>query len=86
MPCHSDHRPIRLRPHVVLIELAVFVLLLAFLGLSQASASISLLGLIMVLLNTILFYRLGRISERVRAQPSIRFVRELGWTLAEKPD
>ena len=40
----------------------------------------------MILLHTILFYRLGRMSERVRAQPSPSFVRDLRQRLMEGPE
>ena len=81
MPCLPGHRPTRVRPEIVLPEVAALVLVLSFLILSNASLLLSLVGAILVLLHTTLFYRLGRISERARSQPSPGFVRDLGQRL-----
>ena len=54
-----------------------YVFALFLLILSDPSVTTWLVAVILLLLHTILFYRLGRISERVRSSPSPSFIDDL---------
>lgn len=77
MPCLPGHRSTRLRPQIILAEVLAFVFLLSLIALSDPSVIIWLVGVISLLLHTMLFYRLGRISESVRSGPSPDFIEDL---------
>lgn len=77
MPCLPNHRPAKLRLHIILPEIGILVLVWSLLALSLSPVSLWLAGIIMMLLHTILFYRLGRISERLRADPPPDFILDL---------
>ncbi len=74
-----DQRPEWLRPLLSLFALGALVLGLSVIVFSRPHPSVSLwlVGIILILLHTILFYRLGRKSERVLAQSSQDFFRGL---------
>ncbi len=84
MPSLPNHRSIRLRPQIILPEVVALVVILSTIAISKPSASVWLLGIVVFLLHTILFYRCGRMSERVRAQPSPNFIRDLRQRLRER--
>ncbi len=86
MPCLPGHRSARLRPQIILAEVLAFVFLLSVIALSDPSVTIWLVGVISLLLHTILFYRLGRISESVRSGPSPDFIDDLRQMLLGGPD
>ena len=83
MPYLPDRRSIKIRPHIILPEVGMLVVILSTIALSHPSAYVWLLGISMFLLHTILFYRYGRMSERVRSQPSADFIRDLRQRLTE---
>ncbi len=84
----SDQRPERLRPLLSLFALGALVLGLSYIVFSHPYPSVSLwlVGIVMILLHTILFYRLGRISERVRANSYQDFFRGLKQGLTGRRD
>ncbi len=77
MPCLPGHRSARLRPLIILAEVAAFVFALSLIALSHPSLTIWLVAVLSLLLHTILFYRLGRISESARSGPSPGFIDDL---------
>jgi membrane protein implicated in regulation of membrane protease activity len=86
MPCLPNHWPTRLRPQIILPEVGALVLGLSAIALSTQPISLWLAGVILILLHTILFYRLGRISERARSEQSPDFIRGLKQGLMGRPD
>ncbi len=86
MPCLPGHRSARLRPLIILAEVAAFVFLLSLIALSDPSVAIWLVAVISLLLHTILFYRLGRISESARSGPSPNFIDDLRQMLMVGPE
>lgn len=84
MPCVPNHRPGRLRLWIILTEVLAVIAALSIIALSGPVIAFWLLGIVVLLVHTILFYRLGRISERIRAQPAPDFIRELGQKLGER--
>ncbi len=83
-----DQRPKRLRPLLSLFALGALVLGLSVIVFSHPYPSVSLwlVGIMMILLHTILFYRLGRMSERVGANSSQDFFRGLKQGLTGRRD
>lgn len=83
-----DQQPRRLSPLFSLSGLAAVVLGLSAIVFSHPNppASLWLVGIMMILLHTILFYRLGRISERVRAESLPDFFRGLKQGLTGRRD
>ncbi len=75
MSYQPDQRPVMLHPLIALFEIGAFVLGLSAIALSNPSLSIWLVGVSLMLLHTMLFYRLGRLSERARVQSSSDFFR-----------
>jgi high-affinity K+ transport system ATPase subunit B len=86
MSYFPDHRSVKLRPALVLIELAALVIVLSVIHLTNRTEYLWLVGIAVVLLHTMLFYRLGRLSERARAQSSSEFLRGLKQGLMRRPD
>ena len=86
MAYFPDHRPIRLRPAIILAEVGALVLALSVIAFSNPTGSLWLVGVIMILVHTILFYRLGRMSERALSQSSPDFLRGLKQGLMGKRD
>ncbi len=82
MPCLPGHRSAKLRPQIILAEVLAYVFALFLLVLSDPSVTTWLVAVILLLLHTILFYRLGRISERARSSPSPSFINDLRQRLA----
>ena len=83
-----DQRPERLRPLLSLLALCAVVLGLSVIVFTHPYPSVSLwlVGIMMILLHTILFYRLGRLSERVSAKSSQDFFRGLKQGLTGRRD
>ncbi len=81
-----DQSPRGLRPLIVLSEVGALVIGLSIIALSNPSLSVWLVGVIMILLHTVLFYRLGRVSERLRAQALPDFIRGLKQGLLGRRD
>ena len=75
MPCMPDHKPQRLRLHIILLEVAAFILGVSAIALSQQSVAVLLLGGMLITLHTLIFYRLGKIAERLTAGESPVFFR-----------
>lgn len=71
----GQHLRKRLRLSVVLPELLAVILGLSAIGLSQQPLVIWLVGVLMIVLHTLLFYRLGKASERIRTEGSSEFLR-----------
>ena len=65
MPCMPDHQPQRLRLHIILLEVAAFIVGLSVIALSQQPVAIWLVGGMLIAVHTLLFYRLGKIAERL---------------------
>ncbi len=65
MPCMPDHQPRGLPLHIILLEVAVFILGLSAIALSQQPVEIWLVGVMLITVHTLLFYRLGKIAERL---------------------
>ncbi len=86
MAYFPDNRPVRLRPVIILCEVAVLVAALTVIALSNPGGYLLLVGVILILVHTMLFYRLGRMSERVRAQSSPDFFRGLKQGLMGRRD
>jgi hypothetical protein len=86
MAYFPDHRPVRLRPAIILCEVAALVAALSVIALSNPGGYLWLVGVILILVHTILFYRLGRMSERGRAQSSPDFFRGLKQGLMGRRD
>ncbi len=88
MSYFPGQRPKRLRPLLSLFALGALVLGLSVIVFTHPYPSVSLwlVGIVMILLHTILFYRLGRMSERVRANSSQDFFRGLKQGLTGKRD
>ncbi len=88
MSYSTGRRPERLRPLLSLFALGALVLGLSVIVFTHPYPSVSLwlVGIVMILLHTILFYRLGRISERLRANSSQDFFRGLKQGLIGRRD
>ncbi len=56
MPCMPDHQPQRLRLHIILLEVAAFILGLSAIALSQQSVALLLVGGTLIALHTLIFY------------------------------
>ena len=65
-----DHQPRGLRLHIILLEVAVFILGLSAFTLSQQPVAVWLVGVILIAVHTLLFYRLGKIAERLAELPA----------------
>ena len=63
-----------LRLHIVVFEVLAFILGMSVIALTQQPATVWLLGVAMIPLHTILFYRLGKVSERLRAEADARLL------------
>ena len=70
-----DHQPQGLRLHIILLEIAVFILGLSAFTLSHEPAAIWLVGVMLIALHTLLFYRLGKIAERLTTAQLPSFLR-----------
>ena len=70
MPRLPDHQPRGLRLHIILLELAVFILGLSAFTLSQQPVAIWLVGAMLIAVHTLLFYRLGKMAERLTELPA----------------
>ncbi len=75
MRCMPDHQPQGLRPHIILLEVAVFILGLSAIALSQQPVTVWLVGVMLIILHTLLFYRLGKIAERLTSAELPAFFR-----------
>ncbi len=70
MPCRPDHQPQGLRLHIILLEIAVFILGLSAFTLSHQPVAVWLVGVMLITLHTLLFYRLGKMAERLTELPA----------------
>ena len=77
MPCLPNHRRVTLRSTIVLPEIAVVVAAVSAIAFSGTANGLWIMAIIVLLLHTLLFYRLGRIAERKRSDPAAEFVHEL---------
>ncbi len=75
MPRLPDHQPRGLRLHIILPELAVFTLGLSALALSQQPVAVWVVGIMLMTLQTLLFYRLGKIAGRLTTAELPAFLR-----------
>ena len=75
MPRLPDHQPKRLRLLVILLEVGALILGLGAIALSRQPVAVWLVGVMMIMLHTLLFYRLGKISGRLSAEGSPDFFR-----------
>ena len=75
MPCMPDHQPQRLRLHIILLEVAAFILGLSAIALSQQSVALFLVGGLLITVHTLIFYRLGKIAARLTTEESPVFFR-----------
>jgi hypothetical protein len=85
MPRLPDHQPERLRLHLILLEVGALILGLSAIALSQQPVAIWLVGIMMIVLHTLLFYRLGKISGRLTAERSPDFFRGFKQGLMGRP-
>ena len=85
MPCLPGHRSTRLNARIILAEVAALVVFVSAIAAADLSVMFWLVGLVTILLHTILFYHLGRISERNRTEPSPDFLHSLKDELTERP-
>ncbi len=69
------HEPQRLCLHVIVFEVGVLILALSVIALSQQRLAVWLVGVMMIVLHTLLFYRLGKISGHRRSEGSRDFFR-----------
>ncbi len=82
-----DRRGTRLRPLIALLGLGAVITSLSAIALSGSPpVSLWLVGVAIVVLNTILIYRLGRLSERARSHSLPDFFRGLKQGLMSRPD
>jgi hypothetical protein len=81
-----DCQPRRLRLDVILLEVGALIFGLSAIALSRQSVAVWLVGVMVILLHTLLFYRLGKLSERARSQQSPDFFRGLKQGLMGRPD
>ncbi len=86
MPALHDHQPRRLNLHVVLLEVGALILALSVIAFSRQNVMVWLLSVIVIVLHTLLFYRLGKISERLAARGSPDFFRGFKQGLMGRPD
>jgi hypothetical protein len=86
MPRSGDQRAASLRPAIVLFEVGILFLALSVIALAATTISLWLLAVSLILVHTILFYRLGRLAERIRSQSSPDFFRGLKQGLMRRPD
>jgi hypothetical protein len=86
MPCLPDHKPRGLRLHVILLELGALILGLSAIALSQQHVAIWLVGVMLIVLHTLLFYRLGKISGRLATESPSDFFRGFKQGLMGRPD
>jgi len=75
MPRLPDHQPRGLRLHIILLEVAVLILGLSALALSQQPVAVWLVGIMLITLHTLLFYRLGKIAGRLTTAELPAFLR-----------
>lgn len=75
MPRLPDHQPRGLRLHIILLEVAVLILGLSALALSQQPMAVWLVGIMLITLHTLLFYRLGKIAGRLTTAELPAFLR-----------
>ncbi len=75
MPCMPDHQPRGLRLHIILLEVAVFILGLSAFTLSHQPVAVWLVGAMLITVHTLLFYRLGKIAERLSTAELPAFLR-----------
>ena len=68
MPCRPDHQPQGLRLRIILLEIAVFTLVVSALAISQQPVAVWLVGIMLITLHTLLFYRLGKIGSLTTAE------------------
>ncbi len=85
MPGLPDHQPRRLRLLVILLEVGALILGLSAIALSQQPVAVWLMGVILIVLHTLLFYRLGRASGRVTTEGSSDFFRGFKQGLMGRP-
>lgn len=65
MPRMPDHAPQGLRLPLILLEVAVLILGFSAIALSQQPVTVWLMGVMLITVHTLLFYRLGKIAERL---------------------
>jgi len=70
-----DCQPQRLRLDVILLEVGALIFGLSAIALSRQSVAVWLVGVIVIVLHTLLFYRLGKISGRLSVEGSRDFFR-----------
>ncbi len=75
MPCRPDHKPQGLRLRIILLEIAAFIVGLSALTLSHQPVAIWLVGLMLITVHTLLFYRLGKLAGRLTAAELPAFLR-----------
>lgn len=85
MPSLTD-QPQRLRLHIILPEVGALILGLSVIALSQQPVAVWLVGVMMIVLHTLLFYRLGKMSGRLTTEGSSDFFRGFKQGLMGRPD
>ena len=70
MPRMPDQQPRGLRLHIILLEVAVFILGLSAFTISEQPVAIWLVGAMLIAVHTLLFYRLGKMAERLTELPA----------------
>ena len=70
MPRLPDDQPRGLRLHFILLEVAVFILGISAIALSQQPVEVWLVGVMLIALHSLLFYRLGKMAERLTELPA----------------
>jgi hypothetical protein len=79
-------QPQGLRLPIILLEVAAVLLGLSAIALSQQPVAVWLVGVMLVVLHTLLFYRLGKISGRLPTRGSRDFFRGFKQGLMGRPD
>ena len=86
MPLLPDRQPRRLSLHVILLEMGALILALSAIALSRQPVMIWLVSVMMIVLHTLLFYRLGKKAGRLAAGESPDFFRGFKQGLMGRPD
>lgn len=86
MPRSPDHQPRRLRLPVILLEVAALIFALSAIALSQQPVAVWLVGVMLITLHTLLFYRLGKVAGLPAIERSRDFFRGFKQGLMGRPD
>ncbi len=86
MPYLPEQLQKRLRLSIVLPEVVAVILGVSAIALSHQHLELWLVGVMLIVLHTLLFYRLGKVSERIRTEGSPAFLRGFKRGLTGHPE